>query len=204
MYRCETSWDDCTRDDLVVASLLSDYGLPGLFFVPTESTSPDRPRLSPGGIRQLATAFQIGGHTTTHPEDLKCLAYERQYREVADNKAWLEDLIGREIDSFAYPGGRYNETTISQVRRAGFSRARTTLVGYLGEPVNPYRWHPSVHVGVNRKEYHGDGWLEYGLRMVDSAREEGTTVHLWGHAWEIAKTNQWDSLEKLLAYARPS
>jgi peptidoglycan/xylan/chitin deacetylase (PgdA/CDA1 family) len=49
----------------------------------------------------------FGAHTLTHP-DLTRLSWERLEIEVAGGKAVIEDALGAEVASFAYPFGRYD------------------------------------------------------------------------------------------------
>jgi peptidoglycan/xylan/chitin deacetylase (PgdA/CDA1 family) len=74
---------------------------------------------------------EVGAHTVTHPV-LSRLPEGRQQEEVAGSKRALEELIGRPVESFAYPyggPGDVDETTVSVVRRTGFLRACATEGG---------------------------------------------------------------------------
>src|ERR1700689_4714900 len=62
-----TSWDDGHVYDFAVANLLDDYDLPGTFYVaPRNRELPPRARLRDRDIVELASRFEIGGHTLTH------------------------------------------------------------------------------------------------------------------------------------------
>ena len=50
----------------------------------------------------------FGAHTLTHP-DLTRLSGERLEIEVAGGKAVIEDALGAEVASFAYPFGCYDD-----------------------------------------------------------------------------------------------
>ncbi len=82
-------------------------------------------RLAEGGI------FEIGSHTKTHAQ-LSRLSEAAQRNEVAQSKSFLEDLIGRPVNSFAYPYGGYGDyspASIACAREAGYRSACTTLPG---------------------------------------------------------------------------
>jgi peptidoglycan/xylan/chitin deacetylase (PgdA/CDA1 family) len=64
----------------------------------------------------------IGAHTATHPR-LPGLVPEAQLHEIRSSKARLEELLGRPVDSFSYPHGEYDRTTVACLREAGFRRA---------------------------------------------------------------------------------
>jgi peptidoglycan/xylan/chitin deacetylase (PgdA/CDA1 family) len=65
---------------------------------------------------------EIGAHTATHPR-LPSLSKADQLAEVTASKNFLEELLTRRIDSFAYPHGEYERATVDCVRQAGFRYA---------------------------------------------------------------------------------
>lgn len=67
----------------------------------------------------------IGVHTCSHPH-LSTLTADDQRREIAECKADLEKLLGREVRHLAYPHGDYNQTTVEIVSELGFITAVTT------------------------------------------------------------------------------
>jgi len=73
---------------------------------------------------------EIGGHTVNHPI-LTRLANDVATREIADNKAHLEEIIGQPLRLFAYPNGKrptdYDERHIAMVAQAGYAAAFTTV-----------------------------------------------------------------------------
>ena len=202
-----TSWDDGNKLDFKIAELLKKYDLPGIFFIPNSSPHTN---IGADGIKKLSDmGFEIGGHTKTHPRDLKQLSKKQQIDEICFNKGWLAGLVTQDIDWFCYPRGRYNDITVDIVK-SFFKYARTTLVGYnqsnLKHPGNsPYRHHPTIHVRPDRKEYQGTPWLEYAKKMFDHCMigwKNGADIyyHVWGHSWEIEKYGLWDELEELFKY----
>jgi peptidoglycan/xylan/chitin deacetylase (PgdA/CDA1 family) len=83
--------------------------------------------ITPAEVAGLAGGplFDVGAHTVNHPF-LSRLDPCVQHREIAKNKAELEEIVGRPIASFAYPHGDYSEQTVDAVRRCGFRFACTT------------------------------------------------------------------------------
>ena len=72
--------------------------------------------------------IDIGGHTFNHV-NLDKLQYNEAYKEIFEGKRFLEELLLKEINTFAYPFGKkcnYNLNTISIVREIGFLGAVTT------------------------------------------------------------------------------
>ena len=86
-------------------------------------------------IRHFAThpLVTIGGHTTSHTF-LAGLDDAAAYRDIADNKAFLEDLLGAPVRHFAYPygtPGACGAREAAYVEKAGFVSAYSTRPGHL-------------------------------------------------------------------------
>ena len=73
---------------------------------------------------------EIGGHTVNHPI-LTRLEDDVAQREIAENKAQLEHIIGQPLRLFAYPNGKrpldYDERHVAMVAQAGYAAAFTTV-----------------------------------------------------------------------------
>lgn len=63
--------------------------------------------------------FEIGAHSMTHPS-LPMLSGEEQVKEIIGSKESLEQLLGEEVLSFAYPYGSFNDETYEITKKAGF------------------------------------------------------------------------------------
>lgn len=63
--------------------------------------------------------FSIGWHTWSHP-DLTTLSFDEIMREVTPPF---------EMDTFAYPYGRYNQLVVDCVKRAGYKQAYSVTQG---------------------------------------------------------------------------
>lgn len=199
----ETSWDDGTKNDLLIASLLKKYGLPGTFYIIVDRV--DQPGyLTWKDIIQLhKDGFEIGSHTMSHPHDMKML-YETELKyEVESSKGMLESVLGVEISKFCYPRGRYDDRVVDAVMNAGYVEARTTKIGETLPPENNLKKHTSVHV-FNRKEYEGLEWFTYAkeLFVVIKNLHPDRTFHLWGHSDEVIKYGQLEKLEEFFKYVK--
>jgi len=81
------------------------------------------PLLARRQLVDLARAgCEIGAHTMTHPQ-LDGLTRSAAAREITQSKRVLERLLGRPVDSFAYPHGRYDAAVRQLVIDAGFRSA---------------------------------------------------------------------------------
>lgn len=70
--------------------------------------------------------IEVGCHTVTHPF-LSTLPVNLQQQEIQQSKARLEEILGHQVRSFAYPSGNYSAVTIDVVRDAGFTCACSTI-----------------------------------------------------------------------------
>lgn len=68
--------------------------------------------MSPEMVKELSNSglVEIGSHTVNHVV-LASKSYEEQERQLKESKEFLEDLIGKEINTIAYPYGSYNTNT---------------------------------------------------------------------------------------------
>jgi len=82
--------------------------------------------------------MEIGSHTVNHvrlpeAEDATLMC------ELSASKATLEDLLGKPVESFAYPYGAWNEHCEAAVQKAGYHYACTTRTGLALRDDNSYR-----------------------------------------------------------------
>lgn len=97
-----------------------------------------RPILTWEQIASISAAgIECGGHTHTHPE-LDTLSLSSAREEIAHCKRLLEQHLGHEILSFAYPFG-YHTTSIKQlVREAGYTSACAVKYEMSSETTDPF------------------------------------------------------------------
>jgi peptidoglycan/xylan/chitin deacetylase (PgdA/CDA1 family) len=209
-----TSWDDGHIYDFAVANLLESHGLPGTFYIaPRNHELPARSRLRDADIQQLATRFEIGGHTLTH-QRLAGLSDQVASQEIRGGKSYLEDCIGEQIHSFCYPGGSYRPEQTCLVAEAGFSLARTvvrhrtdlnpaplevptTFHAYQHLLDGPAAWAMSHRRPTIAARWFF-GWDDWAIAMFDGVVRDGGVFHLWGHSWELEDRKDWDRLERVL------
>lgn len=66
--------------------------------------------------------IECGAHSATHPQ-LDTLAPPAAREEIVLSKLVLEQQLGRQVPTFAYPYGFYNSTVRQLVQQAGYSSA---------------------------------------------------------------------------------
>lgn len=94
-------------------------------------------------VRELRRlGMSIGGHTVTHPILTK-VTPEVAYREIADGRAALEELVREPVRVFAYPNGKpvqdYDANHVRMVREMGFDAAVSTAQGVSREKSDRYQ-----------------------------------------------------------------
>lgn len=100
--------------------------------------------------------IEAGAHTVTHPA-LSALPAALQRDEIRGSKAFLEEVLGRRVDSFAYPHGSLSAETVGIVREAGFACACAGFGEVVGRSADRFRL-PRVQVADRGAEWFA-GWL---------------------------------------------
>ena len=119
--------DDGYRSTLDAAlPALRELGMTATVFVVAGRTSlHGRPLMDPADWRRLhAEGLELGAHTMTHPM-LPALDDAGIEREALGSKRRIEDAVGAEVTSFAYPAGRFDDRVRGIVTRY-FACACTT------------------------------------------------------------------------------
>jgi peptidoglycan/xylan/chitin deacetylase (PgdA/CDA1 family) len=116
---CITFDDGCETDLIAAAPILREIGLDAAFYV-TAGRLGATGYLSESQLRELAAqGFEIGCHSMTHAY-LSDLGDSDLQREIAGAKNRIEQILGKGIEHFSCPGGRYNRRALEMARRAGF------------------------------------------------------------------------------------
>lgn len=136
------TFDDGFRDNYEQAlPILQEYAIPATLFMVSGLAGqqnrwmngvgyPARAMLSWTQVREMSEAgVEIGGHTVNHAR-LPELPVERVRSEILDCKRMIEDRIGREVGSFAYPYGLFSDAAQEAVAAAGYLRACSTRSGF--------------------------------------------------------------------------
>lgn len=214
-----TSWDDGDCADLKIAELLQSRRISGTFYVPISYR--ERP-LGHSELRALASeGFEIGAHGCSH-RHLRGLPPWELAQEVEPCKKILEDVLGREVEMFCYPCGRYDANTVRALQNFGYKGARTvrmlatrptfnrfemptTLQAFPHVPLTYLKnvaractlesWQSCV-VQIPRL----GRWVDLGKRLFDSVSQNGGIWHLYGHSWEIERLGLWGDLREILDY----
>ena len=211
-----TSWDDGHPCDLRLADLLKRYNISATFYIPIDNV--ERECMRPSQISEIATAFDVGGHSYHHL-DLTQIPLSDARDEIIKSKEKLEQITGKAISSFCYPGGCYDKNIVGLVKGAGFSGSRTVML-FTRHVKHPYKMGTTVYARnlsfhSYRKHFRGwqdpklfwfmlrnnhflKSWDQVAIEVLDFIRLNGGIWHLWGHSWEINQNNDWHKLEHVL------
>lgn len=153
-----------------------------------------RPRqlLTLAQIREMQRhGIEFGSHTLTHPW-LPGISYAELHRETGDSRRRLEDLLGVEVTSFAYPYGGVDRRVRAAVARAGYKLAFTTLPGVncWNDPLCQNR--ADIHDGTRLFELHfhlryGRGFRQSGAALLRAVEQQAPTAILRGLAANLRR-----------------
>lgn len=112
--------------------------IPAIFFVtpgflgqaaawwPQDQSERNRRIASVEQLRRLPSdLIEFGAHSVTHPR-LSELGESDARREIVESRRSLEALLGREVDTFSFPYGDFNEQLVGWCREAGYRRVFTS------------------------------------------------------------------------------
>jgi peptidoglycan/xylan/chitin deacetylase (PgdA/CDA1 family) len=122
---CCLTFDDGYKSNLYIAEELYKKSLTGTFFIITNTLRMNRDYLSVSDIREIhQMGMEIGSHSCTH-RHLSRLNTDEMMKELTESKAILEDILGFEVKSVAFPGGHFGSREIKYATQAGYLLKRT-------------------------------------------------------------------------------
>jgi peptidoglycan/xylan/chitin deacetylase (PgdA/CDA1 family) len=174
------TFDDGYRSVLDLAlPILTEVGMDGTLFVPTDHIGSAKPMTWPGIEQWLGTeherellplswaevaalhdaGWEIGSHTCSHPR-LSRISAAELHRELTASKARCEGELG-ECESIAYPYGDYNPAVVDAAAKAGYSSAATLPEGM--PPAAALAW---PRVGI----YNNDDMRTFRIKVSPAIR----------------------------------
>jgi peptidoglycan/xylan/chitin deacetylase (PgdA/CDA1 family) len=194
--------------------MLKEHGLRATFYVAPENQEfAKQDLLTSAQIRDISQGFEIGAHSMTHRR-LPTIPEQEAEKEIIESKAVLEQVTGKEINAFCYPGGAYTKLHVQLVKDSGYRYARTAA-RYAFAMDDPYEAGTSLHVYNHRLDLWQTArfakfrpikvlryleWDALARAMFDQVIKKGGVYHIWGHSWEIDDHNDWERLENVFRY----
>jgi peptidoglycan/xylan/chitin deacetylase (PgdA/CDA1 family) len=74
----------------------------------------------------VVAGYEVGSHTHTHARLSECKPQQIEY-EVSVSKQMIEDKLGIEAESFAFPWGQYSAPVVYQIQALGLYRSLATI-----------------------------------------------------------------------------
>jgi peptidoglycan/xylan/chitin deacetylase (PgdA/CDA1 family) len=133
---CALTFDDGSVDNHdVLPALLERLGVPATLFVCPGLFGDPHPFLpAESGVRLMTLEearalaavplVEIGSHTVLHTV-LDHADADEAYREMFDSKRMLEDMLGTDVQSFAYPDCGYSRFCPAAAEQSGYTSAVT-------------------------------------------------------------------------------
>lgn len=117
--RVMITFDDGHVSDYdIVLPVLKTYALKATFFITTDWIGTDK-YMSKEQLRTLRKeGMSIQSHAKTH-RFLDQMSRSNVFQEIKQSKEVLEDILGEEVFSLSFPGGRYNHSAIVCARDLG-------------------------------------------------------------------------------------
>lgn len=195
------TYDDGVLQDVRFVQLLNRYGLKGTFnlnsalmaqgFAWTHESGLAVKRLSPEEAASLYDGHEVASHTLTHPY-MHDLSREAVLQELAQDKANLERLFGREIKGFAVPFDYYSDLIEACVKACGFVYGRISEESHAFTPqTDVYRWRATV--------FHLCEDLEDVVSRFLATEEELAVLQIVGHSYDLDVEDKWAQMERIFA-----
>ncbi len=149
------TFDDGYADNYICAyPLLKKYGYNAVVFISTFYISDGEPRktiaegasipaitrenerISEGFLRWSelkimisSGVFEVGSHTNSHKKFNKRAEYENLKEELILSKKIIEEKLNIEVNSFAWPWGKFNQQDMELANKCGYKLIFTTITG---------------------------------------------------------------------------
>ncbi len=194
------SYDDGVEADKKLIKIFDRYGLKGTFNLNSELFDAREWHNRMNEEETIAT-FKDGPHEVAlHGARhifMDKVPLPVAVKEIADNRAFLEEKFGRIVNGMAYAYNGYTEEVTGALRALGVNYARTTVSSYsFAVPRDWLHLNPTCH--------HGDGRLAGLTEEFLSSKPSDRFKHrepwlfcIWGHAYEYDDNGNWDIIENL-------
>jgi peptidoglycan/xylan/chitin deacetylase (PgdA/CDA1 family) len=213
MVNISFSWDDGSIEDLKMMDLSLKYDVPAIFFIPV--TNSERSVISKSEVKTIAgNGFEIGAHTYSHSY-LTFRSLTEADIELTTGRDFYEQLLGKEIQHFCFPGGKYNDDLVAMAKTY-FKTARTADTGAIIKK-NAFLIKPTFHFYNRGKKsilYNSlknssvvsylamrnilsRGYFNFLKNIIADLNKYPEThrVIIWGHSWEIEHFSLWGELD---------
>jgi peptidoglycan/xylan/chitin deacetylase (PgdA/CDA1 family) len=129
--------DGCETDLLAAAPILRSLNFNATFYI-TYGFLGTPGYLTREQLRKVSDlGFEIGCHSMTHPY-LSDLDDAGLQREIAESKVYLESVLGKTVNHFSCPGGRFDRRVEEVAKAAGYRTVATSRLYSNSRSTNQY------------------------------------------------------------------
>ena len=200
------SFDDGITQDERFINLLNKYGLKCTFNLNSELLGKDgylmiqgkkinHTKIAPELIKDIYKGHEVASHTLTHP-NLTTLSPEEVVRQVEDDRRKLSDLVGYEVQGFAYPcGGINSNRVVADIikNKTPVKYARTIVHSYnFDVQKDLFLFKPTASLTKNKEKL-----LELCDEFLNSSSDELQLFYIWGHSYELDVDDDWEFFEEV-------
>lgn len=89
-------------------------------------------------LEDISDVFEVGSHTTTHAV-LTRISFQDAEKEISESRINISKKTGKNILSFAYPNGDFNDDLAKAVEQAGYSCALAYRKGNNSNSTSRYK-----------------------------------------------------------------
>lgn len=176
------TFDDGYLDTYEIAfPILQRYGLTATVFLVSGSVGATSGEWGPplpvalmtwAQIAEMARhGFTFQSHTRTHP-DLTLCSEGAALAELVDSRAEIEDHVGAEVDSLAYPFGSYDARVVAVTERTRY-RSAWAAGRAVPAPLSRERFQVSAKDTMSSFVVKASGWGAWLRRAREAARFRG-------------------------------
>ncbi len=113
-------------------------------------------------------------------------------REVLEDRAALEDLVGYPVRGMAYPFGTYDDRVLAVLRGLGITYSRTCRNDEnCFPPADPLQWAATAH------QYAENPTVPERFAALLGNPWWSGVFYIWGHGFEFHDRNDWEALERI-------
>ena len=198
------SFDDGNRQNKRLVDIFNKYGLKcsfnfnsGYLSVPWEiqrdGVKFNADHLTEEQVKEYFAGHEISSHTIHHPR-LTGLADEDVVREVEGDRQRLSEIVGYQVQGFAYPGSinAFDDRVINIIKnKTGVRFARTVTGTHSFDlPEDLFLFNPTVHL---YGEY--ERAVEMAKSFIEMKPDKPQLYSIWGHSYEFELGDGWEKFE---------
>lgn len=194
------SYDDGVAADKKLIAVLDKYGLKGTFNLNSRLFDVQSWHNRMNEEETIATFKNCGHEVALHGARhifLGKVPVPLAIKEVADNRAYLEEKFGCIVNGMAYAYSGVNDETAAALKALGVIYARTTVSTHsFAIPSDWMHLNPTVH--------HTEPCLKELTQKFVSGKpsdefknREPWLFYVWGHAYEFDDNDNWNIIDEL-------